>query len=202
MRRIAFMALTLLLVAYAKDGNSSSMGVTTTPHANSDTGRVVAAAPAFSSAYTDLNKDCKDAVKEVGEGQDMPLRCKGYGGYHIYIYYSAWASHINADMDKDENVSISLASQGLSYSDEKGRKIEWRMADGKPFAVILRISNYNTEKANATGDNPFDDKYKTGESLIVKGLKGYEHIDAAVDAKTPDANAKAREIADNGYAKK
>jgi hypothetical protein len=206
MRRIAFTALALLFITCATGGNSSSMGVpTTATQVNSETGHAAAAhsrAPAFSSAYTDLNKECKDALKEVGEGQDMPLKCKGYGGYHIYIYYSAWASHINADMDKDENVSISLASQSLSYSDEKGRKIEWRMADGKPFAVILRISNYNTEKANVTGDNPFDDKYKTGESLIVKGLKGYEHIDATVDAKTPDANARAREIADSGYAKK
>jgi hypothetical protein len=150
----------------------------------------------FTSVYTDLNKECKDAFKTVGEGQDMPLRCKGYGGYYIYIYYSAWAAHVNAQMLKNEDVTISLAMQPLSYSDEKGRKIEWRMADGKPFAVILRVSNY---KASGDGESPFQESLKTGESLLIKGLKGYEHIQGEVDAKAPDANVKARELADQKY---
>lgn len=154
------------------------------------------AAPNFTSAYTDLNKDCKNAFKEVGEGQDMPLRCKGYGGYYLYIYYSAWASHINAQMQGNDDVTISLAMQELSYSDAKGRKVEWRMANGKPFAVILRVSHY---KESTNGENPFDEKLKTGESLLVKGLKGYEHIDGSVDARTPDANTKARQLADSQY---
>lgn len=176
----AFICLTLLLsLCPAAGGNASE-----------------APAPAFSSLYTDLNKDCKDAFKNVGEGQDMPLRCKGYGGYYIYIYYSAWASHINAQMVRKDDVSISLAMQELGYSDAKGRKIEWRMADGKPFAVILRVSHY---KESTDGINPFDEKLKTGESLLVKGLKGYEHIDSAVDARQPDANLKARQLADQQY---
>jgi hypothetical protein len=153
-------------------------------------------APTFSSAYTDLNKQCRDAFKSVGEGQDMPLRCNGYGGYYIYIYYSAWASHINAQLKGRDDVTISLAMQELGYSDAKGRKIEWRMAEGKPFAVILRVSHY---KESTDGNSPFDEKLKTGESLLVKGLKGYEHIDGAVDARTPDANIKARQLADQQY---
>ena len=152
----------------------------------------------FSSAYTDLNKECRNAVKKVGEGQDMPLRCKGYGGYYIYIYYSAFASH-TAAVTRDEQTSLPLATQSLGYSDEKGRKIEWRMAGGQPFAVILRVSLYK-EGAGDGGESPFQDKYKTGEALLVKGLKGYEHIDFEVDGKTPDANAKAREMADRAYA--
>jgi hypothetical protein len=40
----------------------------------------------------------------------------------------------------------------------------------------------------------------TGESLIVVGLKGYE-IDETVDAKTPNANSKARDFADKAYAR-
>ncbi len=154
----------------------------------------------FSSVYTNLNSECKNAFKEseVNEGSDMPLRCTGYGGYYIYIWYSAWASQIAVQMKGNEDVSIFLAMQPLNYSDEKGRKIEWRMADGKPFAVIARISNYS-DKAGADGGNPFDPKYKTGESLVVKGLKGYENIDGTIDAKTPDANAKARQLADEKY---
>jgi hypothetical protein len=36
---------------------------------------------------------------------------------------------------------------------------------------------------------------------MVQGLKGFEHLEESVDAKTPNANVKAREIADKGYAK-
>lgn len=155
--------------------------------------------PTFSSLYTNLNTECKNAFRSVGEGQDMPLRCKGYGGYSVYIYYSAWGSHIAIQSKSKSDDSPAIASQGLDYSDQKGRKVEWRMADGKPFAVILRISNY---RENPDGDNPFQDKFKTGESLIVKGLKGYEQIDFTLDAKSPDANVKAREMADKAYSER
>jgi hypothetical protein len=163
-----------------------------------------AAGPAFTSAYTDLNKDCKAALKEseVGEGQDMPMKCKGYGGYFVSIGYSAMASHLGVQMEGDENSLIGLVNQGIGYSDEPGRKVEWRMADGKPFAVIVRASQYDVPKAEEKADSPYQDIYKTGETLIVKGLKGYEHIDFTVDTKTPNANEKAREMADSNYAKK
>jgi hypothetical protein len=158
--------------------------------------------PVFTSVYTDLNKECKNAFKSVGEGQDMPLKCKGYGGYSLYISYSAWASAIYADptngRSRESDTLIFLAMQQLNYDQEKGRKIEWRLADGKPFAVIMRISKYS-EDAGANGDNPFDPKYKTGEALIVKGLKG-QNIDFEVDVKsTPNPNEKARQLADGNY---
>lgn len=201
-------ATTLFSLACAKGDNSSPAGNAVTPTSNSGSAATPAspttAAPAFTSDYTDLNKDCQAAFKEeeLGEGQDMPLKCKGYGGYHIAIGYSAWGSSLTAQMESDENVSIALAMQSLTYNDEPGRKVEWRMADGKPFAVILRVSHYDEKKAETTGDNPYQDKYKTGESLVVKGLKGYERIDSKVDAKDPKANEKAREMADSNYAKK
>jgi hypothetical protein len=165
--------------------------------------------PKFSSAYTDLKRECRSPLtrkeeKEAEErGSDIPILCKGYGGYAIYIYYSAMASQIaitrptKADRIGDPDT---LALQGLNY-DQEGRKVEWRLADGKPFAVILRVSNYS-EKAAENGGNPFDPKFKTGESLLVKGLKGYEHIDFTVDTKTtPNPNVKARELADSNYKK-
>src|SRR5215217_1576430 len=133
MRRFTLIiaAATLLSLACAKGGNSNS-AATTTP------ATTAAAGPAFTSAYTDLNKDCEAAFKEeeVGEGQDMPLKCKGYGGYHISIGYSAFGSHLGVGLEGDENFSTSLASQSIGYNDEKGRQVEWRMADGLPFAVI------------------------------------------------------------------
>ena len=161
-------------------------------------------APQFSSAYTDLNRDCKSALtrKEEKEaearGSDIPEICKGYGGYYIDVGYSAAASYLNISK-KGSDDSISLGMFALNYIDEKGRKIEWRMADGKPFAVIYRDPEYSDEPRGS--EEMFDPKYKTGESLRVKGLKGYEYIEGTVDAKTPNANVKAREIADKAFLK-
>jgi hypothetical protein len=76
----------------------------------------------------------------------------------------------------------------------KQKTVEWRLADGKPFAVIIRMYDYGDDLCQ--GDN----KVK-GESLVVRGLKGFEQIEGAVDARTTNANAKARELADKGYAK-
>ncbi len=210
MRRFTLImaATALLSLSCAKGGNSGQVGAATPPPPNSGGAATLTpaapAGPAFTSVYTDLNKDCTGAVKEseVGEGQDMPLKCKGYGGYYISIGYSAMASHVGVQMEGDEEFMVGLVNAGIGYNDEPGRKIEWRMADGKPFAVIVRATSYDEDKASQTGDSPYQDKYKTGESLLVKGLKGYERIDFKVDAKDPKANEKAREMADSNYAKK
>jgi hypothetical protein len=133
----------------------------------------------FSSVYTDLNKQCKAALKEseIGEGQDMPQNCKGYGGYRISIGYSAMYAHLIAET-LDGKHSIPLTTAQINYDMEKGRKIEWRMANGKPFAVILRVE----------------------DKLLVKGLRGYEKIDYDIDTKTtPNPNQQAREMADKAY---
>lgn len=151
----------------------------------------------FLSVYTDLSKQCRNAFKRVGEGQDMPLKCKGYGGYEIGIGYSAMSSHLVISPVGGDAV-VSVMSQPLSYYDNK--KIEWRLANGKPFAVIIRVNRYKDESGNIDAGT-YAEQNKTGESLLVKGLKGYENIDGAVDAKLPDANAKARQLADQSYGK-
>jgi hypothetical protein len=79
--------------------------------------------------------------------------------------------------------------------DWKQKNVEWRLADGKPFAVIMRVYEYAGNDACSTAG-----KIKS-ESLTVQGLKGYEHIEGSVDARTPNANVKARELADKAYAK-
>ncbi len=155
-----------------------------------------ARAPRFSSVYTDLNTQCKGEYEPTDNGQDVPLICKGYGGYVINVGYSAWAAHIGINKPGDE-ASLPLAAQPAGYTHEKGRKIEWRMADGKPFAVIMRVSKYRERE---DGGYPYEAQYKTGESLRVKGLKGFEKIDHDLDVKTAaNPNARAREMADEGY---
>lgn len=153
--------------------------------------------PKFESAYTDLATDCKAAPSEgeVVEGQDIPQRCKGYGGYSASVGYSAFLTFVGVETE-DGETSIALGpGKGVELP---GAKLEWRLADGKPFAVILRYSFYKED--SRAGESPFRDSNKIGEALIVKGLKGYEQrINFEVDAKTPNANEKAREMADSAY---
>lgn len=149
--------------------------------------------PQFSSVYTNLRTQCKNPAPANEEGQHTSLYCKGSGNYRIHMFDSAAALHINAET-LDGKSSIPLATQSLTY-DQQARRIEWRLADGKPFAVILRVFKYS-----GRGQYPLQEK-PTGEVLLVKGLPGFEQIAYEVDVKrNANANAKARKLADSGYA--
>jgi hypothetical protein len=92
-----------------------------------------------------------------------------------------------------------LATEAANYKNIPGKKIEWRIAGGKPFAVILRVSNYK-KNMNNNEENQFQQKYKTGETLLVKGLKGFEQINFKIKINAvSNANAKARKMADMAY---
>ena len=188
---IALVVLSLIGSSNTLTSSAETFVAPVPPGLRSITGQ---AATKFSSAYTPLTK-CGSGMtrkeeKEAEEhGSDIPTRCKGYDGYDIYIYYSACSSNFSVDR-KDESISL-----GMQAIDWKQKTVEWRMANGKPFAVIMRVYEYSGNDECATGGKI------TGESLIVKGLKGFEHIDETVKVKgTPNPNVKAREIADKGYA--
>lgn len=148
----------------------------------------------FSSRYTALTK-CGSGMTKQEEreaekhGSDIPTRCKGYGGNDIYISYSACTSEFSVEKGAD---SIPFATQSVDW---KQKTVEWRLAKGKPFAVIMRVYEYAGDASCASGGKI------TGEFLVIKGLKGYENIDEKIVVKgTTNPNAKAREIADKGYA--
>ena len=200
---LSLAVMTLLVGCGGNKSNSNVSTSVTNTTSNQSQAAKVPAGPKFASSYTDLNSECKNAVKDeqLTEGQDVPLKCQGFGGYYLTINYSAFGSQASVEMERDEEYSVALPMQPLGYDREKGRKIEWRTADDKPFAVIARVTEYRDD-AGEDGDNPFQDKYKTGESLLVKGLKGFEHIDFTVNTKDADANSKAREMADSAYSRR
>lgn len=153
--------------------------------------------PKFSSAYTDLQTQCKPIAGGEPQGDDTPLRCEGYGGLEIRIDFSAASSHLRVQPKGDDaEGAIDLAAQPLRYDAQ--RKVEWRLADGQPFALIFRVDKPKDGVDPAEAWRP---ENKTGESLLVKGLKGFEHINFEVDARSADANAKARELADRAFRK-
>jgi len=155
-----------------------------------------AAAPvAFTSAYTDLNLRCRYDNTGASEGSDAPMYCTGYGNYRLLVSFSAFAADIFVESRNQSFSRLLAEGQAPGYTREKGRKAEWRLADGKPFAVILRAFTYRTGPDDAP-----DFSRKVGERLVIKGLAGFEHIDFTVDTRaTPNANLRARQLADDGY---
>lgn len=153
----------------------------------------------FTSLYTDLNKECRSAMTKAEEeqaekyGQDIPLVCKGYGGYEISLGSHGAMSYLivkrkGAKEDEKAPVQEMLFISDPIYT----RKVEWRLADGIPFAVIFRRDIYDDTQ------DPSERK-KIGEVLRVAGLKD-EKINFEVDVKKyPNANEEARRLADQAY---
>jgi hypothetical protein len=142
-----------------------------------------AAEPRFDSAYTDLAQACKPAFdeNEIEEGQDMPLRCRGPGGASLYLYFSAEETFLQVETD----AGTSQLAQALRINDDDRGKVEWRMADGVPFAIIVRVRKI-------TG---------RAETLEVRGIGQHRALTGSVEASgRADANAAARALADEGYA--
>ena len=196
-------AATILILRLIICSNSTSANLTASSQGSVAVGRIapqlaqpgmcVEAATRFSSGYTALTK-CgsgltkKEEKQAAAQGSDIPTRCKGYGGYDVYIYYSACSSNINLEKGQE---NIPLAMQAVDW---KQKTVEWRLANGKPFAVIMRVYEYGGTDQCATAGKV------TGEALIVKGLKGYEQLDEKVNVRaTVNPNVKARELADKAY---
>ena len=147
----------------------------------------------FSSAYTHMSKDCKWAYSEseLSEGQDNALICKGVGKYRIFIYFSAIDSHLTVQLKNSPDMEV--FSQAVRGIDEKKGVIEWRMANGIPFSIIVRSKEYSSQE---------EDRKITKESLVVRGIDQYSGISGFVDASEGRfANEKARKLADDGYRK-
>lgn len=182
-------------LAFAVDPSVSSAEVFETTKSTN----TMQSEPRFFSRYTSLTgRGCGSGMTKAEEreaekqGSDLPLRCKGPGGYEISVGYSACSAQISADKG---SVSIQLLMQA---GDFKQNVVEWRMvqAHGKiiPFAAIMRDYEYAGDDFCATGGKV------TAEFLVVKGLEGFEHIDERIDVrKTLNPNLKARQLADQKY---
>jgi hypothetical protein len=153
----------------------------------------------FSSVYTDLKTQCRSALTKQEEkeseklGEDIPMVCKGYGGYDIFLASHGTMTQLQVQIKTGKEVK-NVVQETLYIGDPiYTRKVEWRLANGVPFAVIFRRD---------VNDEPEDPsvRKKIGEVLRVVGLKD-EMINFEVDVKkTPNPNEEARRLADSAYA--
>ncbi|MEZ5347410.1 MAG: hypothetical protein R2681_17825, partial [Pyrinomonadaceae bacterium] len=181
---------------YSPNAYISSIIVLGTPAIGtvSETDENDASSGSYTSLYTDLRTQCRTPAGQGRNGGHVSTYCTGYGGYRIHMFDTATTMEINVESE-DKERSVHVASQSLSFNRDN-MKVEWRLKDGKPFAVIMRTYSYQLGNDGLI-------KYpevRTGEFLTVKGLPGFEQIDNSVNVRNEtDANAVARQMADNGY---
>lgn len=149
----------------------------------------------FSSVYTKLNsKTCKPTYKPESDADEPPEICTGYRGYKIYIQMHGISRFwVGREISKDlDSWNMSELSSFLFSGGEP--VIEWRLADGEPFACIVRAV-YDKQIFDA-------DEKGIANNLIVQNLKGFAPISVSIDAtKNKSANEEARRAADAGYEK-
>ncbi|AXS42788.1 hypothetical protein D1F64_21515 [Breoghania sp. L-A4] len=164
------------------------------------TGQAHAAAARTDSAYTPLVlEDCTPRQAaggaDGGEGTDGGRWiCEGYAGIPVYVAEGDLRMFVSFGPDAANEIA---ASQTLPAFNTINETLEWRLADrggGRPYATILRWFPQGFDQA--TGQPV------TSQMLVVTRL-GFALGDggtcqiAVIDAQAvPDANARARQIAD------
>jgi hypothetical protein len=138
-----------------------------------------AAAQAFSSAYTLLDLARCRTLEVVPEGESVRRRCPGLGAIALFVNAGDGRFDVDAGVDNDR-------WESLGGFNEIGPRIEWRRRNGRAFAIIYRLRLTGAEQP-------------PGSSLIVEtiGRPGGPGCQVAVvDGARPDANVRARAIAD------
>ncbi len=148
----------------------------------------------FDNAYTDLDFNNKKACTDItpapveGEPNDgVAYECKGLGNYVVSFLEGDLRSSVSYGTESGDHCA---RTQSFSGFNSIGKKIEWRLKDGKPFATILRWSvSYDPE-----------DSVKQRSWLVVTKLETEDSCHMGyVEGAYPDANAVAQKLAD-GFA--
>jgi len=142
-------------------------------------GSAAEAQPArVTSAYTKLDLDKCIAIDPVEEPQSYRLRCKGYAGVPLFVQ--------NGDDRYDVDAGREDADEIWADSfDYPGATVEWRLARGKPFAIIYRLNSANPEAPKWS---------RLMVETIGRAKPGCRI--ASIDARARDANIQARRTAD------
>lgn len=140
---------------------------------------LAASAPAASSVYTELNLDRCRTLELIEEGESVRWRCPGLGAIPLLVNAGDGRFDVDAGVDNE-------VWESLDAFNAPGPRIEWRQAGGRSFAIIYRLRLTSPEQP-------------PGSALIVEtiGRRGAPGCQvASVDGALPDANARARAIAD------
>jgi hypothetical protein len=134
--------------------------------------------PRIDSAYSKLDLDRCERLDDGSELASASWRCAGHGGVPLFV------------QNGDDRYDLDAGSEGRDGHwgesfDVPGETVEWRIADGKPFAIIYRLRSARSEAPSSS-------------RLVVETIGGARPGCRifVVDGAAPRANEQAREAAD------
>jgi hypothetical protein len=148
-------------------------------------GSSIAFAGQITSIYSDFDlKKCKALELYTDEGEGGVWECKGIEGFDVLYLEGDLRGFVAFG---PEARSQCTSAQTFGAFNSPGPKIEWRMENGKPIATIFRWFI----------DNGSGEENAKQNWLVVTKLNGKDACRTAlIDTKYPNANAVARETAD------
>ena len=130
------------------------------------------------STYTDLDTDHCQVLSQVEEGESVSWLCPGFRTFPVYVNAGDGRFDVDAGMDDG-------AFDTIPAFNAPGPRVEWRLRDRAPFAIIYRLREVALE---ARGSMLFV------ETIGTAGVAGCTV--ATVAGNVPDANQVARDLAD------
>ena len=132
----------------------------------------------ISSAYTKLDLDRCVRVDVVEEPESARWRCSGFKEVPLFVQDGDGRHDVDAGREDNDEL-------WATTFDYPGETIEWRLSGGKPFAIIYRLNGANPDVPSTS-------------RLIVEtvGRSSQGCRIADIDARTKNANEKARRAAD------
>lgn len=167
------------VVANGLDGNAVP------PSANETDKRAISSASqsaGISSRYTEVSPDnCKTVEEELEEGTYVRQLCTGIAGYPLTVAEGDGRMNVHAGNDP-------VTGETIAPFNTLGDRVEWRLENGNPFAIIYRLKVVAPESADAGRSQLFVSKIgkNNGPSCVIAEIAG----------DYPDANEKARRVAD------
>lgn len=155
----------------------------------------------IASVYTDLAACAASRMTQThnealtDNGMDSPLRCEGPAGFSIVESYSAAGTYRSVEHEgkglSSPLIPVAAACPQAFFAD----KVEWRIANGTPFAVIAHVRCYGSESG---ADGSYDvAPNKLGEYLMVRAIVDGPFARDIDVAATEHPNRLAREYADS-----
>ena len=139
---------------------------------------------ANTSAYTDFDlKKCQTLEENADVGGYFAGLCEGYNGIP---HYFAEGDLRGMEAFGEDAKNHCAARQSFGPFNAPGLKLEWRLKDGVPIAVIHRW----------TVSDPQDDQKSVTWLVVTKLEDGNSCRVAAVEGVYPNANEEARKAAD------
>jgi hypothetical protein len=116
-------------------------------------------------------------------------RCPGPGGYSVVFHDlgNLVAVELGPTGGEKALVEDDLMWQGATQP--FGKRLEWRLIDGKPYAAILRIRHQAFDRKS-------NDALTVEELNVIKVSPQGACLVGSVSARQSDANVRAREMAD------